>query len=219
MRLQLRLVMVLAALLVPVLAAAESSISRDDFKKYMDTQSALEDPRVQAMPAARRIPEIARVNFKMRAPALQAILEKVDAAGGPSALSKEGEEAVQKAFEGLDFKARLKEVRVDTGSAHVVTYVRWEAENRDEIPAEAVWLALRASSAAPITSTVHLTAMDADGEDVWIAKIGADRTRHVREDRIGDWAKTRYLRLFEIDLDKAPAKRGSSSRSDAMVGP
>lgn len=218
MRLQLRFSMVLAVLLVSGFAAAETSISRDDFKMYMETQSALEDPRVQRMPEARRIPEIARVNFKMRGPALQAVLDKVEAAGGPEALAKTSEEAIQKAFESLEFKARLQEVRVDTGSAHVVTYVRWQTEDRDAIAAEAVWLALRAATASPITSTVHLSAVDAEGENVWIAKIGADRTRHVREDRIGDWAKTRYLRLFEVDLDKSKQKR-AAGRTETQLGP
>lgn len=215
MRLQLRTWIVSIALLVPALAVAEPSVSRDDFKKYMETQLALQDPRVLKMPENIRIKRIAEVNFKMKGPQLQAILDRVEAAGGPAALAKKNEEAIRKAIGSLPFGEGVKEVRVDTGSGHVVTYVKWETA--EDLHAEAVWLALKVAGASPLTSTVHLTALS-DGEELWIAKLASDRTKHVREDRIGDWAKTRYLRLFEVDFD-ATAEKGGRAPSGAQLGP
>lgn len=215
MRLQLRTWIVSIGLLIPALAAAEPSVSRDDFKKYMETQLALQDPRVLKMPEHIRIQRIAEVNFKMKGPQLQAILDRVEAAGGPAALSKANEEAIRKALATLPFGESVREVRVDTGSGHVVTYVKWETA--EDLHTEAVWLAMKVAGASPLTSTVHLTALS-EGEELWIAKFATDRTKHVREDRIGDWAKTRYLRLFEVDMD-ATAEKGGRAPSGAQIGP
>lgn len=198
MRLQLRSLFVMAGLFIPALAVADASVSRDDFKKYMETQLALKDPRVLKMPEKVRLQRIAAVNFDMKGPQLQAVLDRVEAAGGPEGLAKENESSVRAALEKLPFADRVKEVRVDTESGHVVTYVKWET--KPEFYDEAVWLALKVAESSEITSTVHLTAID-EGEDIWRAKLASDRTKHVRPDRIGDWAKTRYLRLFEIDYD------------------
>lgn len=216
MSLQLRAIIVSLALALPALGAAEPTVSRDDFKKYMETQLALQDPRVLKMPEGIRLQRIAAVNFSMKGPQLQAVLDRVEAAGGPEGLAKRDTEAVRAALEKLPFGDRVKEVRVDTGSGHVVTYVQWEST--PEFHEEAVWLALKAATASPITSTIHLTALS-EGEAIWRAKLASDRTKHVREDRIGDWAKTRYLRLFEVDLDATRARRSGGAASSDSVAP
>ncbi len=216
MRLQLRSLIVLAGLFIPALAVADASVSRDDFKKYMETQLALKDPRVLKMPENIRIQRIASVNFKMSGPQLQAILDRVEAAGGPEGLAKSNEAAVRAALGALPFGDRVKDVRVDTESGHVVTYVRWETE--PEFYDEAVWLALKVAEASGITSTVHLTAIS-EGEEIWRAKLASDRTKHVREDRISDWAKTRYLRLFEVDFDKTRKGRGGRAAGSERIAP
>lgn len=213
MRLQLRALIAVVGLFIPAQVVADASVSRDDFKKYMETQLALKDPRVLQMPENIRIQRIASVNFKMKGPQLQAVLDRVEAAGGPEGLAKSNEASVRSALASLPFGDRVKEVRVDTGSGHVVTYVKWETE--PEFYDEAVWLALKVAEASAITSTVHLTAIN-EGQDIWRAKLASDRTKHVREDRIGDWAKTRYLRLFEVDLDLTRSKGGHAAGGERI---
>jgi len=210
----LRTWIVSIGLFLPAIAGAEPSVSRDDFKKYMETQLALQDPRVLKMPENIRIDRIAAVNFKMKGSQLQAILDRVEAAGGPAGLARSNEKAVREALQTLPFGKEVREVRVDTSSGHVVTYIKWEVG--EDLPVEAVWLATKAASASPITSTIHLTAFK-DGEELWIAKLSADRTKHVREDRIGDWARTRYLRLFEVDHDVTAQKGGRASGSEQLA--
>lgn len=218
MRLRVRPVFLLAGLLAPVIAGADGSVSKDDFKKYAETQQALQDPRVQKMPEARRVPEIARVNFKMNGAALQAILEKVEAAGGAEGLSKKGEDSVKKAIDALELKDRLKEIKVDTGSPHVITYVKWTADAKT-LAEEAVLLAIRTADASPIASTVYLWAVDENGQDLWRAKFATDRVRHIQEKRIADWARTRYMRLFEVDVDATGGSASGGGSAASTVGP
>lgn len=194
-----RLVVAAAAILVAGPAWA-LNIDRDDFKTYLETRDALKDERVLKMPEAQRIPKIAAVNFKMKGAQLQAILDKVEAEGGEQGVAEKSKSALQAALAATDLKARIKEVTVDTSSPHVVTYIKWVADPAN-VETEAALLALKAGAADKITSTFFLWAVDEKGQDVWRAKIGADRTVRIKEDRIADWAKTRYVRLFEIDKD------------------
>ena len=82
----------------------------------------------------------------------------------------------------------------------MVTYTKWVGKPA-EIEAEAALIALKAGNADKVASTFFLWAVDDAGKDLWRAKIGADRTMRIKEDRIDDWAKTRYVRLFEVDKD------------------
>ncbi|HWV37055.1 MAG TPA: hypothetical protein VN033_01100 [Vulgatibacter sp.] len=179
-------------------SGAFAAVTRDDFKTYLETRDALEDGRVQAMPEARRLPEIARRNFKLKAEALQAILDKVEAEGGEKGVADQAKKAIEAALAATGLQERIQEVRVDTSSPHVVTYIKWEG-TPDKLDQEAALLALKAGEASAVSSTFYLWAVDAKGADLFRAKIGADRTRNIREDRIEDWATTRYVRLFEIE--------------------
>lgn len=179
-------------------SGAFAAVTRDDFKTFLETRDALQDSRVQSMPEAKRLPEIARRNFKLKADALQAILDKVEAEGGEKGVADETRKAIEAALAGTDLKERIKEVRVDTSSPHVVTYIKWAAIP-DKLDQEAALVALKAGTASDVPSTFYLWAIDEKGADLFRAKIGADRTRNIKEDRIADWAATRYVRLFEID--------------------
>lgn len=188
-----------AALLVasiPSLAFGE--VSRNDFKTFLETRDAMQDSRVQSMPEARRLPEIAKRNFKMKAEALQTILDRVEAEGGEKGVADNAKQAIEKALAGTDLKDRIREVRVDTSSPHVVTYIKW-AGTPDKLDQEAALVALKAGGASDVPSTFYLWAVDDKGADLFRGKIGAERTHNIREDRIQDWAATRYVRLFEID--------------------
>lgn len=187
-----------AALLLGAPLAAGADVSREDFKTFLETRDALQDERVQKMPDGQRINAIAQKNFKMKPAVLQAILDRVEAAGGEKGVAQKSQTAVDEALAATTVKGRVKEVRVDTGSPHVVTYIKWVPEE-GKIEQEAALIALKAGAADKVTSTFVLWATDETGKSLWQAKIGADRTDRIREDRIADWATTRYLRLFEVD--------------------
>ncbi len=192
--------LVLAAL--PVVAAPPD-VSHDDFKLFLEVRDVLQDERLQKMPEAKRIPAIAQKNYKMKPAALQAVLDKVEAAGGEKGVAQKTKESIEQALSATSLKGRIKEVRVDTGAPHVVTYVTWTVTDAKALDAEAALLALKAGEAGPVTSTFYLTAKDGKGADLWAAKIGHDRTSRIKEDRIADWATTRYAKLFEVEAPKA----------------
>lgn len=196
---RIRLVVAAAAILGAAPAWA-AGVDREEFKIYLETRDALKDERVLAMPEAQRIPKIATVNFKMKGPQLQAILDKVEAAGGEQGIAEATRAALEKAFVGTALEGRVKEIRVDTSAPHVVTYLKWVGTPAS-IESEAALIAVKAGQADKVASTFFLWAVDEKGKDLWRAKIGADRTSRIREDRIDDWAKTRYVRLFEVDQD------------------
>lgn len=190
-------------LLAPVVAQA-ASVSREDFKTFLETRDALQDERVQKMPEGQRLPAIATKNFKMKTGALQAILDRVESEGGEKGVAEKSKAAVEQALAGTALGSRIKEIRVDTSNPHVITYVTWVAEP-SKLEEEAALIALKAGAADKVTSTFFLWAVDSAGKGMWQALITADRTERIREDRIADWAKTRYVRLFEVEEAKAAA--------------
>lgn len=181
-------------------AWAGEGVSKEDYKTYMEYREVLSDERVQALPEERRVAAIAQRNFKMKGPQLQAVIDRVEAAGGPGGIEAEGVKAVREALAGTELNDRISEVRLDTASGHIVTYVTWTTEGPRKVVQEAVLLALKAGKAAPLASTLFLWAKDESGETVWRAKLGQDRVQNIREDRIADWAVTRYLKLFEVEV-------------------
>lgn len=194
----------LAVLIAPLLAVAASadaapSVTHDEFKTYLETRDALEDERVRKMPEKQRIPAIAARNFKMKPADLQAILDKVEAAGGEKGVAAEAKKAVEAALAGSVLASRVKEVKLDTSVPHVVTYVVWTVEDPSRLDIEAAIIALKAGSEAPITSTFRLIGKNAAGADIYRANISPDRTKRIKEDRIDDWASTRYRNLFEVE--------------------
>ena len=215
----------LAVLIAPLLAAfapasaAASSVTHDEFKTYLATRDALEDERVQKMPEKQRIPAIASRNFKMKPADLQAILDKVEAAGGEKGIADEARKSVEAALAGTPVASRVKEIKVDTSAPHVVTYVVWTIDDPTRTDVDAATIAVKAGSAAPITSTFRLIGRDPAGADIYRANISPDRTKRIKEDRIDDWASTRYRNLFEVEtiseIRPAPAPVPPSGGSPA----
>jgi hypothetical protein len=215
----------LAVLLAPFFvaaapgSAAASAVTHDEFKKFLETRDALEDERVQKMPEKNRIPAIASRNFKMKASELQEILDKVEAAGGEKGVADENKKAVEAALAGTPVASRMIEVKLDTSAPHVVTYIVWTIADPERTDVEAALIAVKAGPAAPVTSTFRLIGRNAAGKDVYRANITADRTKRIREDRIEDWATTRYRNLFEVEAitDAAPAAPATSSQGPAAA--
>ena len=214
----------LAVLLAPLLvaastAAAATSVTHDEFKTYLETRDALEDERVKKMPEKQRIPAIASRNFKMKASALQEILDKVEAAGGEQAIADEAKKAVAEALAATPLASRVTEVKVDTSAPHVVTYIYWTVADETRTDADAALIALKAGGVAPITSTFRLIGRNAAGADIYRANIAADRTKRIREERIDDWASTRYRGLFEVEAITAPIPPAAPTPVPAPAAP
>jgi hypothetical protein len=201
---------------VPAYAADEGGVTKDDYKTYMEYRAVLTDERVQALPADKRVGAIAQRNFKMKGPDLQAIIDRVEAAGGSQGIEAAGEKAVKEALAGTELKDAITEVRLDVAAGHIVTYVTWTSEGPKKVVQEGVLLALKAGQAAPLASTLFLWAKDSSGATLWRAKVGQDRVQNIRESRIGDWAITRYLKLFEVEVS-APEVTDSLAPAEASV--
>jgi hypothetical protein len=180
---------------VPVAASAEEgALAASEFKLYRDYLDALEDARVQKLKQSARLAAIAK-NFRVPEKKLRAAVEKAEAAGGAKAIQAKNEETLKAALAPA-FGDRLKEARVDCSHGHVVTYVAWTLDKKDQLDEEAALAAARAVKAAPVTSTVALWALEGETK-VYEAKISADAARNINEARIKDFADTRYRKLFE----------------------
>lgn len=175
-------------------AAGEAGLAAADFKLYRDYLDALEDARVQKLKQSARLAAIAK-NFRIPEKKLRAAVEKGEAAGGAQAIQAKEEEALKAALAPI-FGDRLKEARVDCTHGHVVTYVAWTLDKKDQLDEEAALAAAKAVKAASVTSTVALWALEGEAK-VYEAKISADAAHNINEARIKDFADTRYAKLFE----------------------
>ncbi len=198
---ELRHVLAAAALAVPLALpasshAAELAMTAEEFGLWRDYQSALTDARVQKMPEKQRLPAIAR-NFKTTEKKLREAIEKGEKEG--EAVAKQAEELTRAALKETPLAGRLKEVRLDASAAHVVAYVTWTAESPETVDREACLVAARVQKANPLAKTIKVDVLDPiDGQSKLLdALIGRDRAARIQEDRIVDFASTRYLKLFE----------------------
>ena len=197
LRLLVRLALFTA--LVPGLALARPAavdpraMSADEYKVYRDYQSALKDPRVQKMPAPKRLPAIAR-NFHLP----ETKLERIVAVGEKSAdgLVKANEAAARAALERSPLAGRISSVELVDQLGRVVAYVSWKNLDKARLPQEASHVAKTVVQAAPLVSIVAVWSCMGTTK-TFTAKIRASAAEHIDEARIEDFAATRYLRLFE----------------------
>lgn len=181
-------------LLAPVALAEAPDMSREDFRLYRDYQAALRDSRVQAMPESQRIPAIAR-NFKVSEQTLRAAVEKGEKY---PEIGNALEAEVRKVIEEGALAGKVHELKVDDSDAHVVTFLAWKNDNPDKLEEEAALAAIAAVRGAPITSTIAVWAVDAaTGRKVFEARISADAAERFNPARVGMFASTRYIRIFE----------------------
>jgi hypothetical protein len=171
-------------------------LTRQQFQLYRDYQDALKDDRVQKLKPNQRLPAIAK-NFHVKPQEL----EQAIALGDKEADQVQGdaEAALNGAFGGTPLEGKVAEVKVDARSGHVVASIVWVNGEPAKLDQEACWAAERALHAAPLVGTIALQANDATAkkQKVFSALIGADRASNIHEDRIVDFASTRYVRLFE----------------------
>ena len=195
-----------SSLVLPSRARAACGLTEDEFKTYHQYLDALQDPRVERMKAAQRLPAIAK-NFKIALPKLKAVVAKGAQWPSLAAISEECEAAIKEAVQGSALEGRLDHVQVDVGNEHVVSYVSWLAGDPEKLEEEAVLLAAKVKKAAPLSADIRLWAEDSKDKDhkVFDGLILGEAAGRFREERIPDFAKTRYIKAFQtVKIDRAP---------------
>lgn len=178
--------------------AAQVNLTEDEFKIYHQYIAALADPRVAKLKEAQRLPAVAK-NFKLSQPKLRAIVTKGERWPSIEAMGKDCEDAIRQAVDGTPLADRLDHVQVDVGNEHVVSYVSWKAGDLDKLEEEAVLLAAKIKEAAPITADIRIWAEDVKDNEhkVFDGLVLGEAAGRFRENRIADFAKTRYLKTFQ----------------------
>ncbi|HEY3449761.1 MAG TPA: hypothetical protein VGK67_25630 [Myxococcales bacterium] len=198
---ELRLLLAATALALPLVLpaparAADLAMTAEEFGLWRDYQGALTDARVQKMPEKQRLPAIAK-NFKTTEKRLKEAVEKGEKDG--EAVAKQAEELTKTALQGTDIASRLKEVKLDTSASHVVAYVTWVAASAETIDKEVCLVATKVIKENPLASTVKVDVLDSidDKKKLFDALIGRSNAAKIQEDKIVDFASTRYIKLFE----------------------
>src|SRR6478672_9345387 len=97
-----------------LLAVAAAPLGAEAFRLYREYLDALDDPRVQKLKPAQRLPAIAK-NFRVAEKALKAAVDAGEAAGGVTQITAHAEAAVRAALAPA-LGDRLREARVDTSA-------------------------------------------------------------------------------------------------------
>ncbi len=178
--------------------AEKVDLSEDEFKIYHQYLDALSDKRVEKLKPAQRLPAIAK-NFKLSVPKLKAVVDKGSKWASLEAMGKDAEDAIRDGVAGTPLAGRLDHVQVDVGNEHVVAYVSWTAADLDKLEEEAVLLALRVKRAAPLSADLRLWAEDPKDKEhkVFDGLITGEAAGRFKEDHLADFAKTRYLKVFQ----------------------
>lgn len=192
---------VLAALLLLPFApaparAADLPMTAEEFGLWRDYQGALTDARVQKMPEKQRLPAIAK-NFQANEKKLRDAVEKGEKYG--EGIAQQVQESTKAALAASELAARIKEIKVDASAAHVVAYLTWTAATPEAVDKEACLAAVTAVKANPLVATLKLDVRDPsdDKKSLFEALISRANAQRIQEDKIVDFASTRYLRLFE----------------------
>jgi len=186
--------LLLSLLSTPALAEP-LELTLEEFKMYRGYQSALEDPKVQAMKPDARLGAIAKKNFKVSAKELEAAVQKGEAAGDIGARCAA---QLKAALAGTSVGPALAKVDVDAQAEHAVAYVAWANDDTAQLEEEAATVASQAR-ACPVISSVQVwaNAKGAPTQRVFQALISASAAAKVQPDKIKDFADTRYIKLFE----------------------
>jgi len=182
--------------LVPaaVLASSTVELTQDEFKMFRHWQKAMQDPRVEKMPPAKRNPAIAkdaRFNLKQ----MEAAIAKGEAAGDLQAACNA---AIKESLSAV-MGDRIGTVDVDLSEPHGVGYIQWNNDNLSQLEEEASVVAAHTAKSCPILSTIQVWAMDKANPKtrVFQALISQEAAARINIERAKDFADTRYIRLFE----------------------
>jgi hypothetical protein len=222
------LVAVLAGLGVSRPARATAvNLSEDEFKTYFEYLDALQDARVQKMRPSQRLPSVAH-NFHMSPTKLKGIVDKGQQWPTIADMGKDAEAAIRASVVGTPLDGRLDMVDVDVGNEHVVSYVSWIAGDLDKSPEEAVLLASKIKTAAPISADIRIWAEDPKDKThkVFDGLILGEAAGRFQPARIADFARTRYIKAFQFartdppqpDLPQTAPPPGSTPQDAAADG-
>jgi hypothetical protein len=171
-----------------------AGLTEEEFKLARHYQLALEDPRVQKMSADRRLPAIAK-DAGVKVKDLQRAVDKLEAAGDVKAAC---EAAIHVGAASAPLDQRIGKVSLDMMEAHAIAYVEWVNDSPALLEDEAAYVASRAASACPIASSIQVWANDkASQHRVFQALISRTAALRINQDRVRDFARTRYIKLFE----------------------
>lgn len=208
----------IASFLLAGAALAEPiELTLEEFKMYQQYKNALEDPRVQKMKPESRTGAIAKdAGFKLKD--LKRAIEKGEAAGD---IKGKCEGNIKEALAKTDLAARIGQVEVDTSDPHAVAYVQWLNENLNQLEEEASLAAAHAKASCPIVSTVQVWAQAKDNPKarVFQALISGSAAANIKPERAKDFAKTRYIRLFEKVKSLAAGDDFSDANGAALGKP
>jgi hypothetical protein len=221
------LLTLLLSIFAPVVRAEDRAeaidLTEEQFKTYHDYLEALQDPRVEKMKPADRVTKIAH-NFHLSPAKLKEAIEKGERYGDLKAIATASEEAIRESLKGTPIEGRLIYLQVDTREAHVVTYVAWKLGKPEALEQEACWVAVRTRKAAPISADLRLWASE-PGKDrdnpanrIFDGMISGEAAARIQEQRIADFASTRYIKLFERLRENGKAIRVAAD-ADAGAQP
>lgn len=182
-------------------AADITKITPEDYFGAAYYRQALEHPAVQkARSEDQRVGLVAR-DMGWKKQALWASIKKVAALGGdPLELAKAG---LQSEFASSRARGRiLTTVMSDEEPKHVVLYVRFQVQRKEDVIKDAAAIAAVVARAAPFVSTLSLAAIApragaSTTGAFWSAKISQGSMARIQERRIEDYAERLYSGLFE----------------------
>ena len=211
----LRPLLVAAALALPIFVptaspAGELPMTAEEFGLWRDYQSALGDPKVEKLAEKDRLPAIAR-NFLATGTCSGACEKKLREANEKGkqfgeSIGKQVEQMARDSLKGTEVGARLKELKIDDSASHVVAYVTFTAVSAETIDREVCLVASKVLKSNALVSTLKVDAVDPgdDKKKLFEAIISRKNAQKIDEEKIVDFATTRYLRLFEKVKRAAP---------------
>ena len=185
----------LALLPITSFAGQPVELTQEEFKMFRHWQKAMNDPRVEKMKPERRNPAIAKdARFNLKE--MEAAIAKGESAGDLKATC---EANIKEQLGGTDLGGRLGMIDVDLSEPHGVAYVQWMNQSQGQLEEEASLAAANTAKACPIVSTITVWAQDANAPKtrVFQALISQSAAARINEERIKDFADTRFIRLFQ----------------------
>ncbi|RMG11105.1 MAG: hypothetical protein D6729_18490 [Deltaproteobacteria bacterium] len=177
-----------------LLAVEPDAMSADEYKLYREYQAALEDERVKKIKPKRRMRAIAR-NFGVPLKKLARVVKKGEQVA--DGLVEANQAAALKALKSHPKVGSLiRDLELVDQGGVVVAYVNWVNSDKDRLAQEAAYVARIVAEAAPVAHLLALWSCNGTVK-VFTAKIRSSAAARIREERVEDFAATRYLRLFE----------------------
>jgi len=176
------------------LAGPGLEITPEEYASYRAWVDGKEDPRLAEFSDEIKMKKIAKQE-KIKVSDLKARVEKVTPAVG--AIKSENRVALKSALDQTVLKARIKEIEINTSSAYVVAYVKWECGDKRDIDKEAAYVAWAAGQAGQVIKVLGLWCVNSIDTKLYSAQIGRESYTRVKKTSVERFAVSRYARMFE----------------------